>query len=215
MKKVTVPTIFTALLLLSGTALAQSYYVHPPKTALDNVFVSATLGGSHSDEPVDAADSTIYPDTSGDRYAYTGFIFVGSKVTKNIDVRLGYGYLGSYETSVGYPGFKGNAKYTWTAYTADVLLKHDINKGAAYPIYVYFKLGAAYTHAKTERSGDFVHDSDTDSQLRAVPGLGLEVAAWKQLAGTLEVNYYHKLAGSGNGTSFNMTTVTAGLRYNF
>lgn len=77
------------------------------------------------------------------------------------------------------------------------------------------KLGVASTRGELKLSGDLGHVSDTDTKTTFVPGVGVKNDFSENAGFAIELDYYPKLAGSGDGDTYSILTFTGNLYFRF
>lgn len=117
---------------------------------------------------------------------------LGWQLNKNWAAELGYTHLGKFSD----PGLSAKGE----SYQASVVGSYEV----APKVSLFGRLGVARTSLDVS-GGDNYHKTT------ALYGVGAQYQFTPQWAGTLEVDQYHKFAGSDS----KLNTVTAGLKYSF
>jgi OOP family OmpA-OmpF porin len=118
----------------------------------------------------------------------------GFAVDKNFDVELGYVHLGKFKDADG-------SMETQSFYLAGV---GNLPLTAAFSAFA--KVGVAVNHLTTKTTG---LGSDTETKARALMGLGLAYNFNKEIAGTLEYQYFGKVE------QVKISALTVGVKYGF
>ncbi len=118
----------------------------------------------------------------------------GFAVDKNFDVELGYANLGKFKDT-------DSSMQTQSIYIAGV---GNLPLTAAFS--AFGKVGVAVNQFKTTATG---FDGNTETKARALLGLGLAYNFTKEIAGTLEYQYFGKV------DQVKISALTVGVKYGF
>ncbi len=118
----------------------------------------------------------------------------GFAVDKNFDVELGYANLGKFKDTDG-------SLQAQSVYIAGV---GNLPLTAAFS--AFGKVGVAVNQFKTTATGS---DGNTETKARALLGLGLAYNFTKEIAGTVEYQYFGKVE------QVKISALTVGVKYGF
>ena len=170
------------LAALLGAALAM-----PLAAQAEGSYVKLGVGPSEYKSTTDSENKTAVA------LAY------GFSVDKNVDVELGYAHLGKLKS------FDGSA----SVQTQSIYIAGVGNLPLTDTFSVFGKVGLAVNHFDMKSSGFGSSVSDTETKTRALMGLGLAYNFTKEIAGTLEYQYFGKV------DHVKLSALTVGVKYGF
>lgn len=125
----------------------------------------------------------------------------GFSIDKNFDVELGYVNLGKLKLSSADAYSSTQTQSFYVAGVGNLPLTDAFS--------VFGKLGVTANHLKSNFTDADGTSSNTDTKARALLGLGLAYNFTKEIAGTLEYQYFGKV------DQMKLSTLTVGAKYGF
>jgi OOP family OmpA-OmpF porin len=124
-------------------------------------------------------------------------IAYGFSVDKNFDVELGYAHLGKVESTDG----------TVSTQTQSIYIAGVGNLPLTDKFSAFGKVGVAVNHFDIESPG--LGGTTSETKTRALLGLGIAYSFTKEVAGTLEYQYFGKVDQT------KISALTVGIKYGF
>lgn len=149
---------------------------------------------------VDAGQSRYKDDVvSGNETAVS--LAYGVAIDKNMGVELGYINFGKLKGSVGDPARTYQQQAVYLAAVGSYPLTEAL--------YAIGKLGVAVNRQEWGSTDPGLIETHTETKTRAMAGLGLAYHFTKEVAGTLEYQYF------GKANEIKVSALTVGIKYGF